>query len=298
MLQAAADRQIHRCAAPATLGLLTGLVLAACAVSLGAQPAPVAAGVTAASFAWKDGRREQAIGTVVQVAPRPWIVFGAVPTALRVTGADGARTGLADLPVYAGVSRRLSLPLAPTVAIASVASLPTGDAERGLGRGETIIGGEATLSIAPAPRLILRGGGARLLRDGGLVPDGAPHATLFGDAVVTIGTRTNASVGYAAELGDARTSPYAPGRSLNAALVRTIAGSTALLAGAGRTLRGVGPAWSLSLGVGTAFGGVSPVGASSVRGRSPTGTTPGSGTSAPLAPATRDPSLCGLLPAC
>ena len=286
---------LRRHAASALLGVLAGLVLAAAAATLGAQPARVAAGVTAASFTWDDGRREHALATLLQLAPRPWLVLGAVPTLLRAEsfGDAPARVGPGDTPVFAGATRGLPLPLRPQLGVAANVTLPTGDVARGLGRGEALVSGEGTLALTVLPTLTVRGGGAHLLRDGGLLPEGAPRTTAFADAVVGLGERTNASVGMTAEIGDAARSPWEPARTLNAALVRTLAGSTAIVVGAGHSLRGPGPTWSLSLGLGTAFGGVSPVGASSVRGRAPAGTTPLAG--GPLAPLATPSSGCGLL---
>lgn len=281
----------------AWLGAIAGLALGAAWRAAGAQPAPLAAGVTAASFSWEDGRREQALALVVQGAPTPWLALGATPTLLRAAGPDGAsRAGFADLPVFAGLTAPLALPMRPQLAVAGVASIPTGDARRGLGRGTTLASAEATLALSPLPALTVRAGGSRLVRDGGLLPDEAPRTAAFGDVVVALGARTNASVGLAGEVDGRGAWREARARTANAAVVRAIAGRTMLLVSGGRTLAGAGPAWSLSLGVGSAFGGISPVGATSVRGRLPTGSTPTSGTGQPLAPAPR--GLCGLLPTC
>lgn len=282
----------------AWLGAIAGLALGAAWRAAGAQPAPLAAGVTAASFSWQDGRREQALAAVVQGAPTPWLVLGATPTLLRAAGPAGeSRTGFADLPVFAGVTAPLALPMRPQLALAGVASLPTGDVERGLGRGAALASAEATLALSPLPALTVRAGGSRLVRDGGLLPDEAPRTAAFGDVVLALGARTNASVGFAGEVDGRGAWREARARSMSAAVVRAIAGRTMLLVSGGRTLAGAGPAWSLSIGLGSAFGGVSPVGATSVRGRLPTGSTPTSGTGQPLGPVPGG-AACGLLPTC
>ena len=291
-------RIVRRCSTAAWLGLVAGLVLAACATTLRAQSSGLAVGATAASSTWDDGRREQALATVVQLAPAPWLVLGATPTVLRAQGTDGAaaRVGFADLPVFAGITHAIALPLRPTLAVAGVASLPTGDTAQGLGRGTTLVSAEGTLALSPLRALTLRGGGARLVRDGGLLPAGAPRTTLFGDAVVSLGGRANASAGWAAEVDAAHDAPWPPARTVNAALVQAIAGSTSLVVSGARTLRGTGPTWSVAIGIGSAFGGVSPVGASSVRGRAPAGTSPTGGQS--LLPIGRSAPGCGLLGGC
>ena len=291
-------RIVRRCSTAAWLGLIAGLVFAAYATSLRAQSSGLAVGATAASFTWDDGRREQAVATVVQLAPAPWLVLGATPTVLRAQETDGAaaRIGFADLPVFAGITRTIALPLRPTLAVAGVASLPTGDTAQGLGRGTTLVSTDGTLALSSLRVLTLRGGGARLVRDGGLLPAGAARTTLFGDAVLTLAGRTNISAGWAGDVDAAPDAPWPAARTVNAALVHAIAGSTSLLVSGARTLRGTGPAWSIAVGIGSAFGGVSPVGASSVRGRAPSGTSPTGGQS--LLPFDRNAPSCGLLGGC
>jgi hypothetical protein len=263
---------------PRTLSLTAAAVTALLA---GATPAAVAQsdhtsyGLTAAAFGWHDGHQEQALGAIVQLAPTPWLTLGAIPTLLRITGADGRPTnsGLTDLPVFAGVVHGFSAPWQPTLGVVGVASLPTGDASQGLGRGQSLVSAEGTLALSPLAMLTIRAGVSRLLRVGDSLPHGIATTALVGDAVLLAGARTNLSVGYALELRGDAAAAYEPARAINATVVRTLFGQTALSLSAGRTLRGAGPTWSLSLGIGTAFAGLSPVGATSPSARSSGGVT-------------------------
>jgi hypothetical protein len=258
----------HR-AAPLAITLAAALLAASTPGAL-AQSSIVSYGISAGSFAWADGHREQALGATIQLAPTAWLVAGATPTLLRAAGSDSAaaRIGLGDLPVYAGVLHAFGLPWHPTLGVAGVASLPTGDANRGLGRGESLVSAEGALALSPLSLLTVRGGASRLLRVGSAAPSGIATTSVFGDAVLLAGARTNVSVGYALELRGDAPAAYEPARAINAALVRTLAGRTALTVSAGHTLRGAGPQWSLAFGIGTAFAGLSPVGATSPDARS------------------------------
>lgn len=275
-----------------SLGILSGAVLAAAKVA-GAQ-ASESYGLTAASFTFEDGHREQGVAAVVQLAPAPWFLLGASPTVVRAEYADGSEPaiGFADLPVYAGLTHAFALPFRPTLGVAATASLPTGDAERGFGRGKAIVGAEGALAISPLPLLTLRAGGARLIEDNGLFPADAPRTSVFGDAVLTIGPRTNASVALASDLPPAG-SQYERTRSASAAIVHALTGRTALLVGAGRRLEGYGPSWSVTIGVGSAFGGVAPIGAASTRARSVGGVRPPADGGS-LTPSSGSNPLCGL----
>jgi hypothetical protein len=240
-----------------------------------AQSSIVSYGVTAATFSWEGGHDEQALGTIVQLTPKPWLTLGAIPTLLRVSGDQdsNAHTGLTDLPVFAGVVHNFTAPWHPAIGLAGVASLPTGNASQGLGRGESLISAEGTVSVLPLPILAVRAGASRLLRTGDSVPHGISTTTVFGDAVFLATARTNVSLGYALELRGDAPAAYDPARAINATVVHTFLGRTALSFSAGRTLSGVGPQWSFALGLGTAFAGLSPIGATSPSARSTGGVT-------------------------
>lgn len=275
--------------------LAAGLVAAA-PLAAAAQGGATSFGLTGSAFSWEDGRREQALGAVFQLQPTPWLVLGATPAMLRaeVPGTGESRVGFADLPVYAGVVHASAEGLRPMMAVSASASFPTGDEDRGLGRGVTLVGGDAVLGFSPLTALTLRGGASRLLLVDGEAPSGGSTTALFGDVVLATGLRTNLSVGMAAELQGDAPSGYETMRALNAALVHTLSSGASLVLGAGHSLRGNGPDWSFSIGLGTAFGGVAPIGATSPAARTTGGLArPGTG---PLG-AVRPP-LCGVTGGC
>ena len=239
--------------------------LIAVTLSLGsiALEAQVTGGVTAGAFTWEDGRREQAIGTVFQAAPARWLLLGAVPTVLRAQSSPAAdpRFGVGDLPLYIALVHAGRGASRPTLALTASASLPTGDRDRGLGRGVSVVSSELAAGIDPAPGLTLRAGGARLLRVGGEPPQGLATSTIFGDIVVGSGSQTSMSLGAFGELRGDAAAAYDPARGVSASIAHTLRSGPTVVLGAGRSLAGVGPTWSFSLGIGTAFAGVAPVGA-------------------------------------
>ncbi|HEU4586184.1 MAG TPA: hypothetical protein VFR95_10560 [Gemmatimonadaceae bacterium] len=263
-----------------SLGVIAASLLGSVAASRVAAQSPIASyGVTAAAFEWRDGHQEQALGAIVQLTPTHWLTLGASPTLLRVTGVDGSESqfGVTDLPVYAGVVHTFAAPWRPTIGVAGVASLPTGDAERGLGRGKSLLSAQGALAVSPFSAVALRAGASRLLRVGDAAPSGAPTTSLFGDVVLLAGARTNLSVGYATELRGDAPSTYEPARAVNAAMVHSLFGPVVLGMSAGKTVQGMGPRWSFAVGIGTAFAGLSPVGATSPSARGAGGMTNPSG---------------------
>ncbi|HEX6536940.1 MAG TPA: hypothetical protein VF041_20310 [Gemmatimonadaceae bacterium] len=252
--------------------LSAAALLGAVALPARAQsgPGPVAVGISAAAFDWTGGHAEQALGAIVQLAPTPWLVLGANPTLLRVSDprAGDAQAGFGDLPAYAGLTHQWNAPWQPVLGVAGVVTFPTGDASRGLGRGESLVSAEGALALSPLSVLTVRGGASRLLRVGGERPTGVATTALFGDAVLLAGARSNVSIGYALELRGDAPATYDPARAISATLVHALAGQTALTLSAARTLRGAGPTWSFAIGIGSAFSGLSPVGATSPAARS------------------------------
>jgi hypothetical protein len=244
-----------------------------------AQSSIASYGVTAAAFGWQDGHQEQALGAIIQLTPTRWLALGASPTLLRVTGVGGSesRFGITDLPVYAGVVHSFAAPWRPTLGFAGVASLPTGDADKGLGRGKSLVSAQGALALSPLSMITLRAGGSRLLRVGDSAPSGIPTTSLFGDVVLLASAHTNLSVGYGMELRGDAPSTYDPARAINAAMVHSLFGPVVLGLSAGRTLQGAGPRWSFAVGIGTAFAGLSPVGATSPSARGAGGMTSPSG---------------------
>src|SRR5207247_10146496 len=110
--------------------------LVAVASSVAAQ-SRIDAGVSAGVLQITGQRSEQAVSGVLEYEPSSWLSLYAIPAVLHVSDSTSKGTfsssGLGDLPVVAAVSRTFLTPWSPTLGVAVVAVLPTGNASCGLG---------------------------------------------------------------------------------------------------------------------------------------------------------------------
>jgi hypothetical protein len=214
------------------------------------------------SFA--DGHSAEAMKGVLQFQARPWLVLGTEPALVRATDTTGtsARSGLADLPLSVGVTHAFEhAAWHPSVGLSGIVSLPTGDATAGLGTGETELAADAAIGVAPRDGLDLRLGAWRGLTSSS-VGAGLGGTSLEGEASYDVGDRAGVSLMYGAELG-AGDSTYAPGRTLGGGMTYALRGPLTMTVQGIHALSGDGPRWGMSIAFGTAFAGLSPVGATS-----------------------------------
>src|SRR5437660_10490584 len=136
-------------------------VLVRCAALLRAAGSPVGAqsaigvGTSAGVVKLTDKRSEEALSGVLEYQPNPWLSLYAIPAVLHlsdnVNGRPVSSSGLGDLPLVVAASYAFPTPGSPTVGAALVTVLPTGNAARGLGSGQTAAG--LDLGVAISPRL-------------------------------------------------------------------------------------------------------------------------------------------------
>jgi len=239
-----------------------------------ARTAPAAAQTSAATgmslgvVKLTDQRSEQALTGVLQVQAGPWLSLSAVPSVLHVSDLVSGRSlssnGAGDLPVAAAVSHAFPTPGAPVLGAALTVVLPTGNAACGLGSGETSLGLDVGAAASPDPQLHLSADASHSL--GGLSAQSslsAPHATsLRAEAGYDVSPRWRAGVSLGVDVGQAdSTQPLS--RMLGAGATHRLAGPLALTLDGSVGLTSASPKWSLSLGLGTAFAGTSPVGLTS-----------------------------------
>lgn len=231
-----------------------------------ARPPHVAYGTTAGAMSWADGHGEEALGGLLQLQPREWLVLSANPGFVRATDSTGlgARSGLADLPLGAGVEHAFAKARwHPSAGVSGIVSLPTGDASAGLGAGRTTLSAEAALGIEPVDGLDLRLGAWHGLSSAAGSGVGQGGSSLSGEASYGVLDRLEATLLYDAELGAGGDSTYAPARIVGGGLAFALAGPLTLTMQGTHAVAGDGPRWALSVGVGTAFAGLSPIGATS-----------------------------------
>jgi hypothetical protein len=220
------------------------------------------AGLSAGVMRFRSGLQREVLSGALQYRPTSWLTVGAAPTAVRVAPAGGAAyAGVGDLPVTVGVSKPLAGAPAFSLGAGLVASLPVGNRSNDIGSREVGWAMDLAAGFAPRDRFLFYGSVSRDLagaRGGGAILS-VRYTSLGADAALGLSGRFTATASLAADA--ARSDSLAP-------LVRT--------AGVGFTLRlvrdlqlivdgGLGvnqdsPRWLLSIGVGTAYSGLSPVG--------------------------------------
>ena len=236
-------------------------------IRLAAQ-SPVTAGVTVGTVKLSDARSEQALTGVLRYQPTPWLGLSAMPGTVHVTdvinGRSVSSSGFGDLPLSADAFHAFATPGSPVVAAALTVVLPAGNAACGLGSGETSLGLDVGAGVSPSRRLRVSADASRSVS--GLSSQSAlaaPHATsLRAEAGYDISSRWTADVSLGADVGRSD-STQALSRVLGAGASHVLAGSVALALDGSVGLSAASPKWTLAVGVGTAFTGISPVSPSS-----------------------------------
>src|SRR2546425_6242424 len=248
--------------------LLTGLAAGAApaagqdSTSAGAG---LLAGIAVGAAKITTVRTERAVSGDLAYQPRAWLTFSITPTYIRATndtnGSSFTSSGLGDLPLSVAVEREMPGPWSPDFAASLSVTLPTGSTQCGLGSGETSVGLDLGAGVSPVDPLHLSVGASRGLS--GLSSQSAltaPRATsLSMDASVDLAEGWTASLSMSGDFGQvdstqalSRDLGFGTSHTLGKRLAVTLDGSAGLTTGS--------PKWALSLGIGTAYSGVSPVG--------------------------------------
>ena len=237
-------------------------LLVAVASSVAAQ-SRIDAGVSAGVVKLTAQRSEQVVSGVLEYEPSSWLTLYAIPAILHVSDSSSRATvsssGLGDLPVVAAVSRTFATPWSPTLGAALVAVLPTGNASCGLGNGQTAAGIDLGVGVSP--------GHAHLSVDASRSISGvsaqsslsAPKATtLHVEAGYDVSPRWTWAASVGVDVGTAD-STQGLSRVIGLGVRHTLAGPLMLTVDGSHGLTTASPQWVLSVGVGTAFAGTSPV---------------------------------------
>src|SRR5207249_599581 len=221
------------------------------------------AGVSAGVVKLSDHRSEQALSGILEYEPTSWLSLYASPAVVHVSDDVSGRTvsssGLADLPLVVAVSHTSATPWSPTLGAALTAVLPTGNASCGLGNGTAAAGMDVGVGLSP--------GRAHLSADASRSISGvsaqsslnAPKATtlhLEGGYDVSPRWTWMASVGLDVGTAD---STQALSRVIGVGVRHTLAAPLMVTVDGSHGLSTASPRWVLSVGLGTAFAGASPV---------------------------------------
>jgi hypothetical protein len=216
------------------------------------------AGVSVGVVKLTDTRSEQALsGTLAYQAG--WFSLYAIPAVLHVSTGTVSHSGLGDLPLTAAASYTAPTPGSPTVGASLLVMLPTGNAACGLGSGQTAAGVDVGVGVSPGLAHFWGDASRSISGVSSQSALNAPKATtlhLEAGYEVSPGWTWTGSVGF--DVGTADTT-QALSRVIGLGVSHTLAGPLMLTVDGAHGLTTGSPQWVLSVGVGTAFAGGSPV---------------------------------------
>lgn len=240
------------------LRVIIGVAATASVPVLGA--AQVSYGVTVGSAKLSDVRSQRGVTAILQYQVGSWLTLSALPAYVHVSNSTVSSSGLGDLPLVAGTAHTFTNAWSPTLGAALVATLPTGDAACGLGTGQTSWGMNAGVGVAPSDALRLSVSGSRGLSGLGTQSElSAPQATsLAFEVAYAVAPRWTLDGSVGGDVGHSD-STQSLARTVGAGASYAVAGPLALTMDVGHGLTSASPKWVLSIGIGTAFSGISPV---------------------------------------
>ena len=240
----------------ATVTLL-GLLIASSALhaqdtTASAEHPPLfSTGVAAGAIRFAGGRTEQVGSVVLQWQPVAWLSFSAAPGYGRTSFGPLSTTGVAQTPLSAGAMYTLDqLPWSPALSASLEASL-AGDSALAMGAQQHAYDMEAALSGSPVDRLNLLLAWSHPLT----VTSGNPSFRV--ETAYSLG-KTTATVGMSSELGRPDSGAVLS-RSVAGGLAFARLGPRPLTTDASHGISGSAPTWTFSIGLGTAFAGISPL---------------------------------------
>ncbi len=250
---------------------LAYLVVVGVVLAVGAAP-PAAAqraqfGVIGGAISLPSGLDQTGVAAVLQLQPVSWLTLGAHPAWVHVSGSDAAgsfsSSGLTDLPLEASIWRDLPGPLSPGLGLSLGVTLPTGDTAQGLGTGETSVGASLGGSLSPIDKWSFGADLWRPLSGAGwnTALTSSQSTSLSLETSYEISERTAVHAGFSTDLGGSDSTGVV--RSLTAGFTLPLAGPVSLAVDGARGLTSGSPHWGFTVGIGSAFEGINPVGPNS-----------------------------------
>jgi hypothetical protein len=220
------------------------------------HPPAFATGIGAGAMHFSGGRSESAISATLLYTPHPWLTFSAAPGFGRTTLGRTSSSGLTDLPLSAGVIDVFGdLPWSPSISGSLYSSVSIGDSTSAIGVGRTVFGASAAVSGWATDQLNLTAGASHPINAGG------GNGSINLEAAYSLGAPM-ATFGFSSEVGSAD-SGATLARSIAGGLAIAIDGPLALTIDGSHGLTAGAPSWTFSVGLGTAFAGISPLNPSS-----------------------------------
>jgi hypothetical protein len=220
------------------------------------RPPAFSTGVGAGAMHFSGGRSESAISATLQYSPDPWLTFSAAPGYGRTTLGRTSSSGLTDLPLSIGVTDAFNdARWSPSIAGSVYSTLSLGDSTSAVGVGRTVFGAAAAVSGWATDQLNLTAGASHPFNAD------AGNGFINLEAAYSLGIPT-ATLGVSSELGRAD-SAATLARSFAGGLAFAVHGPLTLTIDGSHGLTSGAPSWTFSVGLGTAFAGISPLNPSS-----------------------------------
>ncbi len=215
-------------------------------------PPTFATGATVGALRFAGGRTENAMSVIFLYHPLPWLKLSSAPGYGRTSLGATSSSGLTDVPFSAVAAHSFDdASWSPSIAGGLAATLARGDSAATLGLGSNTLEASAALSISPAERLSLSADVAHP------VVANSGNGSVSLESSLSFG-RATGNVGLSAEVGRPDSGAVLS-RSLAAGVAWTLRGPLTLTLDGSHGVSGSAPTWALSIGVGTAFAGISPL---------------------------------------
>ena len=217
-------------------------------------------GISIGAANFRNGSSSEAASLALQYSPVDWLTFSITPGFARSSDSTGkfVVTGPVDFPVDAGVFHTFDRAWSPTLGLSLGLTVPVGDTTTGFGNGSVGFGGSLGVSVSPTPSVHLAVGAGRGLSgiSGSSFAAGST-TSISAEASTDVGERSTIGVSYGEDFGQSSSEPLA--HVIGGGVSYDIAGPLALTLDASHGFGQESARWVVSLGFGTAFGGISPV---------------------------------------
>lgn len=217
------------------------------------HPPVFASGVSAGALKFASGRTQQDVTVILQFQPRPWLTFSITPGYATTTFSDTTRTGLTDIPLSAGASHTWDdAPWSPSISGSLTAAIaPGGAAAATLGLGHGSLSTYWAVGASPTDALNVD------------IATWQPLTGVSGNGSVDVegsfdAGHTSFSGGYSLEVGTPDSGAVLA-RSVAGGVSFPLAGKLRLNLDGSHGLTTGAPTWTFAVGIGTAFGGHSPL---------------------------------------
>ena len=215
-------------------------------------PGALATGITAGTIRFASGRTDYAMSVLLLYRPVPWLRLSTAPGIARMTFRNTTSSGLTDIPFSAAAVHGFEdVTWSPSVAAALSTSVSPGDSTAVLGLGHSSVDGAAAFTVSPTDRVDFSAGVSHPLTAN------SGNGSVSLESSMSFG-RLTGSLGLSAEVGRPDSAAVLS-RSLGSGFAYALFGPITLTVDGSHGLTESAPTWALSIGLGTAFAGVSPL---------------------------------------